>query len=400
MSKSSVFLAISYTRRVKVENAIKKYLESKGLDVITGREVTSGGNLCDEIINLIQECDFGVVVYNELRHNISYEWGLLDALKKKVILLKDVNIHIDLDEEISDKKGIISTSFYGEDAEDEIIEQLKKDKGLEKALENNIENRISVQKTYDAKKAAELLVKSNLLIEDVTTDKFKELPNNKEIIKSLEKINNLTAEGHLIKGDAYLSDKKIDKAIEEYNEALKINKKSSKIYFHRGNAYKMKNNLDQAIGDYDKTIEIDPKNGLAYMYRGIVYTNNKEIGKAIESYIKAIELIPNDILVYQNLAEAYILAKDYKKSLIIAQESLRFSKDISKILISKFLIVLDLILQGGGENEEKEFIELCIQNKGYKITFGFAPLKDGLNDSKHSMRINELIKIIEENATK
>lgn len=400
MSKSSVFLAISYTRRVKVENAIRKYLESKGLDVITGREVTSGGNLCDEIINLIQECDFGVVVYNELRHNISYEWGLLDALKKKVILLKDVNIHIDLDEEISDKKGIISTSFYGEDAEDEIIEQLKKDKGLEKALENNIENRISVQKTYDVKKAAELLVKSDLLIEDVTTDKFKELPNSKEIIKSLEKIKNLTAEGHLIKGDAYLSDKRIDKAIEEYNEALKINKKSSKIYFHRANAYKMKNNLDQAIGDYDKTIELDPKNGLAYMNRGIVYINNKEIDKAIESYIKAIELIPNNILLYQNLAEAYILAKDYKKSLIIAQESLSFSKNISRILISKFLIVLDLILQGGGENEEKELIELCIQNKGYKITFGFASLKDGLNDSKHSMRINELIKFIEENAAK
>jgi hypothetical protein len=105
MAKSSVFLAISYTKRKKVENAIRKYLESKGLEVITGRDVTSGCNLCDEIINLIQKSDFGVVVYNELRHNISYEWGLLDALKKNVVLLNDENIHIDLDKELSDKKG-------------------------------------------------------------------------------------------------------------------------------------------------------------------------------------------------------------------------------------------------------------------------------------------------------
>ena len=400
MSKSSVFLAISYTRRMKVENAIRKYLESKGLDVITGREATSGGNLYDEIINLIKECDFGVVVYNELRHNISYEWGLLDALKKKVILLKDVNIHIDLDDEISDKKGIISTSFYGEDAEDEIIEQLKKDKGLEKALENNIENRISVQKTYNAKKAAELLVKSDILSGDVTTDKIKDLPNSKKIIESLEKIKNLTAEGHLIKGDAYSSDKRFDKAIEEYNEALKINKSSSKIYYHRGLAYEMKNNFNQAIRDYDKTIELDPKNGYAYGNRGFAYIRNKETNKAIEDYVKTIELVPNQVISYQNLAEAYILAKDYNKSLINAQEALKLSKDISKILISKFLIVLTLILQGKGENEEKELIEFCIQNKGYKITFEFVTLKDGLNDSKHYHRINELIKIIEKNAAK
>ena len=400
MSKSSVFLAISYTRRMKVENAIRKYLESKGLDVITGREATSGGNLYDEIINLIEECDFGVVVYNELRHNISYEWGLLDALKKKVILLKDVNIHIDLDDEISDKKGIISTSFYGEDAEDEIIEQLKKDKGLDKALENNIENRISVQKTYNAKKAAELLVKSDILSGDVTTDKIKDLPNSKKIIESLEKIKNLTAEGHLIKGDAYISDKRFDKAIEEYNEALKINKSSSKIYFHRGLAYGKKNNLNQAIRDYDKAIELDPKNGYAYGNRGFAYSLNKETNKAIEDYVKAIELVPNQVISYQNLAEAYILAKDYNKSLKNAREALKLSEDISKILISKFLIVLSLILQGKGENEEKELIEFSIQNKGYKITFEFATLKDGLNDSKHYHRINELIKIIEENAAK
>ncbi len=115
MAKSSVFLAISYTKRMKVENAIRKYLESKGLEVITGRDVTSGCNLCDEIINLIKECDFGVVVYNELRHNISFEWGLLDALNKNALLLKDENIHIDLDEELSDKKGLVFTPFFGED---------------------------------------------------------------------------------------------------------------------------------------------------------------------------------------------------------------------------------------------------------------------------------------------
>ncbi|MCZ7380032.1 MAG: tetratricopeptide repeat protein [Candidatus Methanoperedens sp.] len=272
MVKSRVFLAISYTKGMKVENAIIKYLESKGLEVITGRDVASGGNLCHEIINLIQECDFGVVVYNELRHNISYEWGLMDAFKKTAALLKDESMHIELDKEVSDTKGIIYTPFYGEDTEDEIIEQLKKNKGLERALENNIEKRISGQKTQDAKKAAELLVKSDFVLGSISPESIKDLPNSKELIKSLEKIKNLTAEGHFIKGYAYYSARKFDKAIEDYNKAIELNPKLAEAYNNRGVVYIYIKEFDKAIKDYNKAIELDPKYAEAYNNRGAVYS--------------------------------------------------------------------------------------------------------------------------------
>ncbi len=207
---------------------------------------------------------------------------------------------------------------------------MKKNKGLEKALENNIEKRISQYKTPDAKKAAKLLVKSDLVLGDISPDSFKELPNSQEIIESLEKIKTLTAEGHLIKGNAYRYEKKIDKAIEDYN--------------------------------------------------------------------KAIELGSKDVYTYNNLAEAYIMNDDYENSLIAAQKSLEMAENIKDIITSKLLIVLSLILQGKGENEEKELIEYCNLNKGYNLTFEFETLKIGLEDSKYSARINNLIKLIEENA--
>ncbi len=500
MAKSSVFLAISYTKRMKVENAIRKYLESKGFEVTTGRDVTSGGNLCDELMSLVNECDFGVVVYNELRHNISYELGLLDALKKNVVLLKDENIHIDLDEELSDKKGIVFTSFYGEDTEDEIIEQLKENKGLGKALEKNITKRVSTQETKDAKEAAKLLVKSDLALGDISPEKIKELPNSEEIIKSLKKIKNLTAEGHLIKGNAYYSEKKFDEAIEEYTETIELNPKDADAYNNRGNAYSDIKEFDKAIEDYNKAIELNPKYAIAYNNRGVAhsdikefdkaiedhnkaielnpkyaiaynnrgvaYRNIKEFDKAIEDYNKAIELNPklaeaynnrgvayrnikefdktiedynkvielnpkyaeaynnrgvaysdikefdkaikdfnkaielnpNDAGTYQNLAEAYIINNNYKDSLAVAQKSLEISKDIKDIIVSKFLIVLSLILQGKGKKEEKELVEFCNQNKGYGLTFEFTTLKNALKDSKYSAKINNLTKLIEENA--
>jgi tetratricopeptide (TPR) repeat protein len=399
MDKSSVFLAISYTRKMKVENAIRKYLESKGLEVITGRDVTSGCNLCDEIINLIQKSDFGVVVYNELRHNISYEWGLLDALKKNVILLKDENIHIDLDEELSDKKGIAFTPFYGEDIENEIIEQLKKDKGLERALENNIENRLSQYKTSDAKKATELLVKSDLQLGEISvSDSIKELPNSKEIIKSLEKIKNLTADGHIIKGNAYYSDKKFDDAIEEYTAAIKLNPIDALAYNNRGLTYKKIKKFDRAIEDYNKAIELEPKFAMAYNSRGIAYGAIKKFDRAIEDYNKAIELDSKFAIAYLNLAEAYIISNNHKNSLAVAQKSLEILKNIKDIIVSKFLIVLILIFQGKGETEEKELIDYCNLNKGYELTFEFDMLKNALKNSEYSARINNLIELIEGNA--
>lgn len=383
---------------MKVENAIRKYLESKGLDVITGRDVTSGGTLCDEIINLIQECDFGVVVYNELRHNISYEWGLLDALKKKVVILKDINIHIDLDEEISDKKGTISTPFYGEDTREQILEQLKNEKGLEKALQNNVENRISGKKTTDAKKAAELIIKSDLILGIFPNDTIPDLPNRKEIVESLEKIKNLTAEGHFIKGNAYYSDKKFDKAIKAYTESLKLNQNYYEAYLNRAFAYTQIEDIGKSFEDYNKAIELCPESFEAYNGRGVSYTHVKEFPKAIEEYKKAIELNPEDQIIYHNLAEAYILIQNYPDSLINAHKALEVSKAIEDIIISKFLIVLTLILQGYGEEEAKELIEFCIKNKGYRLSFELKTLKNGLRELKHFKTINNLIKSLEENA--
>ena len=397
MGKNCVFLAISYTKRKKVENAIRSYLENKGLEVITGRDMASGGNLCDEIRTLIEECDFGVVVYNELRHNISYEWGLMDGMKKNVVLFKDKNTHIDLDYELSDKKATNFTPFYGEDTEKEIIQQLKEDKGLEKALEKNIEKRLSKEATLETKKASELLVKYDLPFGELSKE-IKELPNSEEILKALGKIKNLTAEGHVIKGIAFYSEGKFKKAIEEYNKAIKLDPEYAFAYNTRGIAYGCVNNFKEAMNDYNTAIKLDPEYAVAYNNRGITSFKLGDFDDAIKDYKKAIELDPEYIDAYQCLAEVYIITDNYKESLLKAHKSLEKSKTVEDITISKLLITISLLHQGQGKTEEEELIEYINQNKGYDLPFECDSLKNALKDSKYSTRINKLIKLVEENA--
>jgi len=89
----------------KIESIITKYFEERGFEVKTGRMASAGEKTDKGVLGVIKSCGFGIVVYNELRHNISYEWGIMDALDLYVVPFKDANTHIDLDRDLSDKKG-------------------------------------------------------------------------------------------------------------------------------------------------------------------------------------------------------------------------------------------------------------------------------------------------------
>jgi tetratricopeptide (TPR) repeat protein len=60
-----------------------------------------------------------------------------------------------------------------------------------------------------------------------------------------------TANGYLKKGDD-------DRAIADYDQALKLDPNYALAYNNRGNAHFLKKNYDRAIADYDQAIRIDP----------------------------------------------------------------------------------------------------------------------------------------------
>ena len=208
-----------------------------------------------------------------------------------------------------------------------------------------------------------MLVKSDLPLGDLSKD-IKELPNSEEILKALDEIKNLTADGHILKANAFYSNKNFVKALEEETRA----------------------------------IELDPDSDIAYSNRGLTYLKLEEFDDAINDFNKTIELDPEYIGAYQALAEAYIITDNYKESLLKAQQSLEKSKTVEEITISKLLLTVCLLLQGKGKTEEKDLIEYVNQNKGYKLNYEFDIIINALKYSKYSTRINKLIKLVEENA--
>jgi tetratricopeptide (TPR) repeat protein len=67
---------------------------------------------------------------------------------------------------------------------------------------------------------------------------------------------NPTSSTFSARGNAYANKNDFDRAIADYDEAIRLNPTSS-TFSARGNAYANKNDFDRAIADYDEAI-IEP----------------------------------------------------------------------------------------------------------------------------------------------
>jgi len=107
------------------------------------------------------------------------------------------------------------------------------------------------------------------------------------------------------RGIAYKSKGLWDKAIADYDEAIRLMPKLVFVFNNRGNAYYHKGHFDRAIKDFDEAIRLMPEFSEAFGNRGNVYRKKGRLDRAIEDYDKAIHLNPDDGQVFADRGLAY-----------------------------------------------------------------------------------------------
>ena len=98
---------------------------------------------------------------------------------------------------------------------------------------------------------------------------------------------------HYNRGISYARKGQYDRAIADYDQAIKINPRDAMVYYNRGLAYHNKGQYDRAIADYTKAIEINPRDAMVYTNRGIAYEEKKLRDKAIADYRAALKVAPS-----------------------------------------------------------------------------------------------------------
>ena len=144
-----------------------------------------------------------------------------------------------------------------------------------------------------------------------------------KVLQSGKPANDAKASGYHHRGVGYLLQQNFDRAIVEFNEALKVDRTYKRSYNSRGNAWKGKGELDLAVADYNEAIHLDPQFSFPYNGRASVWYNKGEWDRAIADYNEVIRLDPGLAAPYANRGNAWKAKGELDRALEDQNEALR-----------------------------------------------------------------------------
>lgn len=122
-------------------------------------------------------------------------------------------------------------------------------------------------------------------------------------------------EGYLQRGILYDWLGNYQKAIIDFNYALKFRPQNTRLIVNRGTTKGKTGDYDGAIADFDLAISINPNQSQAYSNRGLAYAFKEQYDLAILDYTKALD-IEKDGKTFYNRGVAYFRIKDYANAVI------------------------------------------------------------------------------------
>lgn len=138
---------------------------------------------------------------------------------------------------------------------------------------------------------------------------------------SPEKLSPGDADAFFEKGIEFGKQNQFEKAIENFDKAIRLNANRADYYASRGHAFYYMKLYTRAIEDYSKAIEKNPSFALAFSMRGLSRTRAGRYQEALGDYNKAIELGPKEADYYKGRGFTYLhlkqyptMCEDYKKA--------------------------------------------------------------------------------------
>src|SRR5262249_5344808 len=86
---------------------------------------------------------------------------------------------------------------------------------------------------------------------------------------------------YLTRGEGLLRVGDFDRAIADFDEAIRMRPDSARAHHDRGNAWSSKGELARALADYEVAISLDPNNPALYRDRGSLWRRHGEPDRAL-----------------------------------------------------------------------------------------------------------------------
>ncbi len=135
------------------------------------------------------------------------------------------------------------------------------------------------------------------------------------------------------RGNIYKAKGDYDKAIPDYNEAIRLDATYVPAYINRGIVRAAMGDNKKAMADYNVAVMLDPGSSLAYVNRGLLSEADGDYQKAFADFDKAVHLDSGDALAYNNLA--WLLATCPQAALRDGRKAVEFAKKACELAQGK-----------------------------------------------------------------
>jgi tetratricopeptide (TPR) repeat protein len=133
------------------------------------------------------------------------------------------------------------------------------------------------------------------------------------------------------KAQAALTARDYKTAIKIFTEVLGSNKLADNwvapTYFMRGKAFRLSRQNDKALSDYDSALKKDPKFDIAWYEQALIYRQQDKFGLAIESQSKAIEVKPGNATYFYARCESRLFLNKLKEAEADCKKALELKRD-------------------------------------------------------------------------
>ncbi len=142
------------------------------------------------------------------------------------------------------------------------------------------------------------------------------------------------------RGTAYQKMGEHGRAIADFNVAIRLNQQSV-YYVFRGKSFFEKRDYDKAMQDYDQALRLNPANIDAYRLRSEVYYFKDEYDRAIADLNNAIRLDPTNAILFAARGSSFSRKGDYGRAISDLSEAIRFNPKSIEVYLKRGLTYED-----------------------------------------------------------
>jgi len=225
---------------------------------------------------------------------------------------------------------------------------------------------------------------------------YLELGNyNRAIVEFNEalKLDSQLAEAYYNRGLAYLNIENANKALADFNRAIELNPQLAEAYSLRAVLYDQLGEYEQALSDANHAIELNPEFAEAYYNRGLVYFHLGNAEEALLDINRAIELNPQLEEAYNNRAILYGQLGDYEQALSDANHAIELNPQLAEAYLNRGVAYANLEVTDKALADFNHTIELNPDSYQAYVNRSWVYLTLGdyeqvIADTNHAIELN------------